>query len=150
MDEYVWHIDQFRFNETQVTGQYDYITKVGPQETIKLVKLYNSCITFLKECESPQYVELKTLQNLKTFGIEGFTEDTWVKLYKWAIAIKILSELISQNVNVNYKSEQDANNFGKLVSICQNICQRIDNLNNEKSSKPVVEDTKKAETSQKK
>ena len=64
MNEYVWDIEQFRFNEKEVSGNYPYITEIDQGDTEKISGLYNACLMFLKSCQIPRHVEGRTLLNI--------------------------------------------------------------------------------------
>lgn len=82
MDKYSWDIDQFSYNEKQVSSDYDYIG-----ETADIDGVFKSCVSFLKMFEKPKHLEGRTLLNMRVFGREAVTENTQKKLSNWASAV---------------------------------------------------------------
>jgi len=50
MDTYCWDIEQFRFNEKCVQGNYGYINDTVVSDADRLGNLYASVVMFLKCC----------------------------------------------------------------------------------------------------
>ena len=121
MDEYSWDIEQFRFNEKQVQGNYGYICETNVNDTDRLTQLYQQVVMFLKCCQQPRHVEGRTLLNLKTFGEGSLHQNTRVKLVNWAFAITKLDEIMRLNKNVDWGTWEDQRKFASLVKICQTI-----------------------------
>lgn len=111
MHEYSWDVELFRFQEKQVSGNYAYILDAGAGETETLTAMYHACISFLQNCQMPWYVQGRTLLNVQTFGVEGFTAETLIKLKNWASAILDLNQKINLNGRVPRGSFDDSELF---------------------------------------
>lgn len=48
MDSYTWDVEQFRFQEKQVTGNYDFMINIDGGDTETLSMAYTACLSFLK------------------------------------------------------------------------------------------------------
>ena len=127
MDEFVWDDDQFKFNEKEVKGNYDYLVggqnnnSGSSQDQIKLV--YEACVNFLKNGTVPKHINEHTLKSLSVFGLQGFREQDRVKLVRWATAICKLDQAIRKKKGRSSFLPQtgDAGLFNRLVTICQQI-----------------------------
>ena len=56
MNEYSWSVDQFKFNEKLVAGNYEYISETDANDTARLESLYSAVVMFLKCCQQPRHV----------------------------------------------------------------------------------------------
>ena len=76
MNEYSWSVDQFKYNEKLVAGNYEHISETDANDTARLESLYSAVVMFLKCCQQPRHVEGRTLLNIQTFGVGAVTERT--------------------------------------------------------------------------
>ena len=87
MDEYCWPIEQFRFCEKVVSGEYNYLYDVEYNDSKVLLQIYQRCSTFLKNCESRKSIKEKTIDNFQNYQLNGFTKEIQTKLFNWASSI---------------------------------------------------------------
>lgn len=118
MHEYVWHDDQFKFSEMQVSGRdYSYLNT-----SIDKAGIYGQCVEFLKNGAVPKHIHAHTLFSLQIFGHEGFEEADIAKLMKWSQAIIKLDTAVRENGQISTAFSQNDNQlFTRLVCICREI-----------------------------
>ena len=51
MNDYQWDIEEFRYNEKQVSGDYSYLNEIDLNDTEKLSLAYKACSRFLSSCQ---------------------------------------------------------------------------------------------------